>query len=106
MECAGVQYIHYPSRSTEIKLKAISDVHLLNKECDEQLLRADTKEIKDNPNMFWIGTGDYVDCIGHTDAKRFDPDSVSPRVRIADLARLGAVSVEAIRDLFKPIRHK
>jgi hypothetical protein len=106
MECAGVQYIHYPSRSTEIKLRPISDIHLLNKGCDEQLLRADIKEIKDNPNMFWIGTGDYVDYIGYTDSKRFDPDCVSDKVSVADLGRLGQISMRRIKAIFAPIAHK
>jgi hypothetical protein len=76
------------------------------KACAEKEVLKTRDEILNDPFTFWIGGGDYGEFIGFGDAKRFDPDSVSERVSVADLARLGKMTYEQIRDLFEPIKHK
>lgn len=105
MEAAGKRYIEHPSRSDEIMIWNIADIHWLSKACAEDEVRADIQEIADDPNAFFLGGGDYCDFIGYTD-KRFDPDSVAPWVSVKDLGKLGEVGMRQIRDLFWPIRHK
>ena len=106
MNALGRKYIWHPSRTDEFKLVYFSDIHWFAKACAEKHVLAQRDAIRDEPNTFWIGGGDYAEFIGYQDAKRFDPDAVSERVRVKDLARLGKASYEAIRELFEPIKGK
>jgi len=106
MEAAGKRYIWHPSRSDTFKLVYFSDIHWLAKACAEKEVLKQRQAILDDPFTFWIGGGDYGEFIGYGDAKRFDPDAVSEKVTVKDLARLGKVTYTGIRDLFKPIAHK
>ena len=106
MEAAGKRYIWHPSRTDTFKLVYFSDIHWLAKACAEKQVLQQRQAILDDPFTFWIGGGDYGEFIGYGDAKRFDPDAVSEKVTVKDLARLGKVTYTGIRDLFKPIAHK
>ena len=106
MEAAGRRYIWHPSRSDTFKLVYFSDIHWLAKACAEREVMKQVQEIRDDPFTFWIGGGDYGEFIGYGDAKRFDPDAVSEKVTVKDLARLGKVTYTGIRNLFKPIKSK
>ena len=106
MEAAGKRYIWHPSRADTFKLVYFSDIHWLAKACAEKQVLQQVRDIADDPFTFWIGGGDYGEFIGYGDAKRFDPDAVSEKVTVKDLARLGKVTYTGIRDLFKPIAHK
>ena len=106
MQAAGKRYIWHPSRSDQIKLLYFSDIHWMAKACAEKEVIRTRDEIQNDPNTFWIGGGDYGEFIGFGDTKRFDPDAVSEKVTVSDLARLGKVTYTAVRDLFKPIARK
>jgi hypothetical protein len=106
MQAAGKKYIWHSSRSDVFKLVYFSDIHWLAKACAESEVLRTRDEILNDPFTFWIGGGDYGEFIGFGDAKRFDPDAVSERVTVADLARLGKKTYEGIRDIFEPIKHK
>lgn len=106
MEAGGKTYITYPSRADEIKIYCVADVHMLSRACAEERFRKDMQLIANDPFAFWVGGGDYAEFIGHDDGKRFDPDCVSESVTIADLGRLGRVSMERVRDAFLPIKDK
>ena len=105
MEAAGKRYIVHGSRGTEIKIWNIADIHWMSKACAEGKVREDLATIRDDPYSFWVGGGDYCDFIGYSD-KRWDPDAVADWVSVSDLGQLGRIGTAAIRDLFKPIRHK
>jgi hypothetical protein len=106
MIAAGKKYIWHASTADAFKLVYFSDIHWLAKACAEKEVIKQRDEILNDPFTFWIGGGDYGEFIGFGDAKRFDPDAVSPRVKVKDLARLGKMTYEQIRDLFEPIKHK
>ncbi len=106
MQAAGKRHIWHRSRSDKIKVVYFSDIHWMAKACAEKEVMRTRDEIRDDPNTFWIGGGDYGEFIGFGDAKRFDPDAVADRVRVKDLARLGKATYSAIRDIFEPIKHK
>ena len=106
MQAAGRKYIWHTSKADTFKLVYFSDIHWLAKACAEHDVIRQRDEILNDPFTFWIGGGDYGEFIGFGDAKRFDPDAVSERVTVADLARLGKVTYTQIRDLFAPIKHK
>lgn len=105
MIAAGKRFITHPSRTDEIRIWNLSDLHLMSKACSEDAIRRDVQEIRDDPHSFFLGGGDYCDFIGYSD-KRFDPDSVADWVSVSDLGRLGEVGMRRIRDLFEPIKHK
>lgn len=105
MRAAGKRYILHASRTDELEIYALGDLHVGAAACHEKLLRADVAKIAADPRAFWFGLGDMVDCISYTD-KRFDPDSVPEYMRVKDLAKLGMVLKDRVKDILWPIRHK
>jgi len=105
MQAAGRRWITYGSEKDEITIWAVGDLHIGSRACAEDKLKRDLKRIAEDPFSFWIGLGDYADFLGYTD-KRFDPDSVAEWMTVRDLGKLGAVSYERVRELFKPIASK
>jgi len=105
MEAAGQRWIVHPSRSDEITIWNLADLHWLSRACAEKHVRKDIKAIQDDPNSFWVGGGDYADFIGFTD-KRFDPDAVAPWVSVKNLGNLGVFGMTCVRDLFLPIKDR
>jgi len=97
--------IKYPSRSNTIELYGIGDVHLGSAGSDKVKLQAKIQEIKDNPHAYWIGMGDYCECINPTD-KRFDPYSIDPEYTLKSLTNLISKQRDDIAAYFEPIKHK
>ena len=106
MIAAGKKFIRHASRKDRFTVTFFSDLHLLAKSCAMKEVIRKRNEIRDDPFALWIGGGDYGEFIGFGDAKRFDPDAVSEKVSVADLARLGKVTYTEARDLFEPIKDK
>ena len=106
MEAAGKRYITHQSCTERFTITNFSDLHVGAAACAEGALQEDIQKMADDPYAFWIGGGDYADYIGYTDGKRFDPDSVADWYSVADLGDLGRKSVERVRDLLLPIKHK
>jgi hypothetical protein len=106
MEAAGKRFIWHGSRKDIFKISYFSDIHWFAKACAEKEVLKTRDDILNDPFHFWIGGGDYGEFIGFGDAKRFDPDAVADRVKVADLGRLGKKTYEAVRDIFAPIKHK
>lgn len=105
MQASGKRWITYPSRSSELTIWNLSDLHLMNRASATERIKRDINTIKNDPLAYWLGGGDYVDFIGFKD-KRFDPDSVDPTVSVKDMGQLFKVGIERIKELFHPIRHK
>lgn len=105
MKAGGTRWIEYPSRRDEIRLYWTADWHIGNAGCAMKQLKRDLKVIEDDPSGFWLGGGDYADCIGVND-RRFDPEVFSPDVSVHELGRLGHALGERVRDLMAPIAPK
>jgi predicted phosphodiesterase len=105
MEAAGQRFIWHSGKNDWIKIWGLGDTHIGNRGCAIKRVKRDIQEILNDPYSFWVGTGDYIDCIGYSD-KRFDPDSISEDISVKDLGQLGKVLIKKARDLFYPIRHK
>lgn len=105
METGGKTYIYYPSRASEIEIWNFSDLHMMTKSCAMDEILEDVEIVRNNPNAFWFGGGDYCEFISPTD-KRFDPNSVDESIKIKDLGQLGKMGMEKTRDLFKSIAPK
>ncbi|MBE3117545.1 MAG: metallophosphoesterase, partial [Candidatus Atribacteria bacterium] len=91
---------------TQITILYFSDIHWMAKACAEKEVRRTIDRILTDPNCFWIGGGDYSECIGHQDSKRFHPDAVAEWVKLSDLGCLGEKAFKHVGNLFKPIIHK
>ena len=89
------------SRSSQIELVPIGDIHLGVKNCDIKELKRVIKYVEKTPDCYWLGMGDYLECIKHTD-KRFDSICI-PKRYLEDLDIIVQVQLEDFIDLFKPI---
>lgn len=77
-------HIYYPSRSSVIDLYYLTDMHIGARACDERLLQADITAIENNPNAYWIGGGDYIDCIARKKDKRYNESTLAKWLRGKD----------------------
>jgi len=96
--------IKYKSRSDRFYVVPLGDIHLGNACCDLKGAKEMVNWIENTDNVFWLGMGDYVDCINYTD-KRFDPRTVAEPYR-SDLSNSVRLQTEDIIDLLNPISHK
>lgn len=92
-------------REDEIKLIPIGDTHLGAAACNEDRLKYTVEQIKNNDNYYWIGLGDYLDCINRSDP-RFDPVALADWLTIADLVDLGKAQRDYFLDIISPVAHK
>jgi len=80
----------------------LGDLHGGSNTCSEHEIRNQVQEIKERKNAYWIGMGDYADCITKNDP-RFEICGLADWVEqdnIVESQRKWLVS------LFKPIAHK
>jgi len=105
VEAAGKRWIAHNSTTDVFTIWHISDIHIMNRACAVDRLRADVAEIAADPYAFWLGGGDYADFIGYTD-KRFDPDSVAEDVTVKELGDLGRVGMQRVAKELAPIKEK
>jgi len=101
----GRRYILYGSRSAEISMATLADIHYGNRGVAIDHLKSDIARIADDPYAFWLGGGDYADLVGTKD-KRFDPEGITEELTVRDLGQLGHVQMKKVRDLFSPIADK
>jgi len=87
------------------KIWGIGDVHLYNACCMEGRIKRLVKEISEDPYSYWVGLGDYADCIDFYDP-RFDAREIAKTKRDAMFERMPKRLVEDITDLFSPIKKK
>jgi len=82
----------------------IGDVHLGNIGCDVTKLKKLVAWIASKDNVYWIGMGDFLDCINMSD-KRFDPHTIAPEFRDA-LDNLIPMQMHRIVEILEPIKDK
>jgi len=90
------------SRSSEIELVPIGDIHIGTINCDLNELERVVEYVYKHDNCYWQGMGDYEECIKHQDSRRFDPRTVPER----HLARLGDIAQsqkEELVSILEPI---
>ena len=92
------------SRSDHIKLIPLGDIHLGAKGCEETILQETIDYIKNTPNTYWLGMGDYCDYINISD-KRWG-DNVADWITVADLSNLAKVQADKFLEYVYPIRYK
>lgn len=81
---------------TEIIIRPISDVHIGNPSLDEKFLLETIREIRETPNMYWCGVGDYIESnLKRQKHAGVYHDLLTPREQCAEFVRL-----------FGPVAHK
>lgn len=82
----------------------IGDTHIGNLGFDEQKLRKLVAWMVKKKNVFWIGMGDFCECINYTD-KRFDPQQVPEWLR-DKLDNMISSQVAKFVEILEPIKDK
>jgi len=89
------------SRSSVVELIPLGDIHLGIKNCDLDGVREVVEYIQSTEDCFWIGMGDYLECIKHKD-KRFDPRAI-PSHHLSRLGDLAQSQKEELISILEPI---
>lgn len=89
-----------------VNLYTLGDLHEGNVNHAEAELKAAVRIIRNDPNGYWIGMGDYIEAITPKDVKRFDPLSVNDKYKIRDLKDLPYRQVEYVFNNLKPIKDR
>ena len=72
-----VKEIEY-TRGSKIQIFPIGDAHKGAIHCHEEMLNEQVDEIKHSVDTYWLGIGDYGDCITAQDLKRWDARILAP----------------------------
>jgi len=96
--------IKFKGKSDWFYVVPIGDIHLGNACCDIEKLQEMVEWVKKNKNVYWIGMGDYVDCINYSD-KRFDPNTIDKKY-MANLSNCVSMQIEDIIAILAPIADK
>ena len=101
------------SRTDSFIFYAIGDVHLGMLNCAESQLKRLVGRISKNPKAYWIGGGDYCECIKPSDLRRYEaeglpdwilgPDAKSARENLRDIV---AVQKRRFKQIISPIAGK
>lgn len=84
----------------------LGDIHEGNVNHAEDELKEAVKIIKNDPNGYWIGMGDYIEAITLDDKKRFNPVTIAKKYGIEDLKDLPFKQCKAVFDKIRPIEDK
>lgn len=83
-------------------LYVIGDVHIGASNCAEKHFRKFVNYIKNRPHAYWIGGGDYCNCITPNDLKRFDFNALADWLFIGEAHDVK----EALADISKQERDR
>lgn len=97
--------INVRSLDDTVHLYFVSDFHLKESGCKEELLRKHIDEIQNDPIGLVVLGGDYASYICTKD-RRLDYDTISSEVPVNCLADWGNYLVESAIDIVRPIRDK
>jgi len=100
----NVKTIKIKDETTWYHIIPIGDIHMGNIGCDIKKLEKLVAWIKGKPNVYWIGMGDYFDCINLGD-KRFDLSTVAVEFR-DELHNLVPSQVARVAKILEPIKEK
>jgi predicted phosphodiesterase len=93
-------------KKDSVNVYVITDVHVGAMNCNERGFKEFVKTILKDPDGYWIGLGDYIDCINFSDRKRFSPIEVLNEFKITDLKDLPRVQMKRFYEMIAPIQDK
>jgi hypothetical protein len=97
--------VQYKKPSEKFYIIGLGDIHLGSAGCDRERLQEIIDYIKVTKNCFWIGMGDYAECINPADP-RFDPRSVDKELKVEDLSDLVSKQYQIVKKLLNPIKDR
>lgn len=89
------------SRTDQIKIIPLFDIHSGVKPCREDLLKARVQEILEN-GWYWIGGGDYCDFVNKSDP-RYSPKILADWFTVSQTADISGAQVEHFNEIIRPI---
>ena len=92
-------------RGDKISIFFLGDIHEGSANHAEKEFKRAVKIIKDTPNSYVIGMGDYCDHINHRDP-RFNPAEIAANYAIKDLKDLPNIQVQNVCKKLEPIKDK
>ena len=92
-------------RSQVFRILPLGDVHICSAACDERLFQSVVNRIKDDPDAYWIGMGDFCEFINLKDP-RFNVGDLAPWVEVSDLVDLAKAQRDRFLDIVLPIADK
>lgn len=87
-------------RSQKFRLYPLGDIHTGSVQCSEEMIQQEVQEIAKDKDAFWLGMGDYADCITKDD-KRFDICGLAPWVERSNIVESQR---KWLKNLFEPIK--
>ena len=91
------------TRPDKFYLYPLGDMHLGAVHCDEDLLKTKVEEIRKLGNhAFWLGMGDYGDCITPSDFKRWDGKILASWMKDNE-DNIGPTQLEQVDKILSPI---
>ena len=84
----------------------LGDIHEGNVNHAEGEFRKAVNIIKDDPDGYWIGMGDYIEAITLDDKKRFNPITIAKKYGLSDLKDLPYKQMEVVYRKLEPIQDK
>lgn len=93
------------STKDKVTIYFAGDLHIGNVNFDRRSFVELINIIKEDQNAYFIGMGDYLDCININD-KRFDAKTIDKTYRIKDLSNLAVVQAQDFIKLVTPIKDK
>lgn len=94
--------IEIDSKADIVRIYPIGDCHVGAFNCAESHLRSYVKYIQKQPNSFWIGGGDYCNCITPADMNRYDVRAIADWIFTGDAMNIK----EALLDITKQERER
>lgn len=91
------------TRPDVFRIIPLGDIHLGTVHCCEDAVEKTVKDIQKSDNTYWIGMGDYMECITPSDFKRWDGAGIASWLHPDNIAY---DEYTRFCDLVSPIRNK
>lgn len=88
--------------ASPVTIWPLGDVHVGAEGSNERAFKRDVERIAADPSAYWIGMGDYMDCITRHDP-RFDTDELASWITVRHLRDVVTAQRDRFLDLTRPI---
>jgi len=90
-------------RGDVFELVGLGDIHFGSESCDKKKLIRMVEWIRNRPNCFWVGLGDYTENITYRDIRRFQPANIDRDYKISDLQDWTTRCTDDLSKILRPI---
>ena len=93
------------TRPEKFYIYPLGDVHKGIIHCDEVSFEEKVNEVKRERNAFWLGMGDYADCVTPSDFKRWEGKILAPWMKGSE-DNIGPAQLDSVNEQLSPIWNK